>query len=350
MNCNNGSSSSSSSSSKDKDKEDRIVESIYRYLIESICKDVAANMHELIKTGANDEIPSSWQLFSGPNLPNRRELYPELYNSNNSRGDSGESIVTDDEIQQQLEKYAVDLPSASSSSALMKILSKSFPHIERNGLVEEELISSTKSRTSYKDSDDDDDNTNDDDEDDDDEDDDDDEEYKIEEDDDDDIEDDDEESDYIESTEVNKKKRRSLSSLSNPSVDAVMSAVSANENNDNNDNDNSNDNDKSNEIGVDIWGKRPLKEPRDQFVRCRLCDRLVSTSRFANHLDKCMGLSMARGGGCSISSSIGINSFTIKTGMITSSSSPFVSGSNAKTNKSKRIKNTSTIHESKPSL
>jgi hypothetical protein len=63
-------------------REDRIVESIYQHMIESICKDVAINMHELIKTGSHegnhDAIPSTWQLFSGKTTvpPTRRELYP----------------------------------------------------------------------------------------------------------------------------------------------------------------------------------------------------------------------------------------------------------------------------------
>ncbi|CAJ1953695.1 unnamed protein product [Cylindrotheca closterium] len=45
---------------------------------------------------------------------------------------------------------------------------------------------------------------------------------------------------------------------------------------------------------LDIWGKFPPKEPK-KTVKCAVCSRFVSTSRFASHLDKCMGLSTARG-------------------------------------------------------
>ena len=45
---------------------------------------------------------------------------------------------------------------------------------------------------------------------------------------------------------------------------------------------------------TDIWGRIPPKEPK-QNVECRICGRQVSALRFAPHLDKCMGLSMARG-------------------------------------------------------
>lgn len=45
---------------------------------------------------------------------------------------------------------------------------------------------------------------------------------------------------------------------------------------------------------LDIWGKFPPKEPK-KTVKCPECNRFVSTSRFASHLDKCMGLSTARG-------------------------------------------------------
>lgn len=45
---------------------------------------------------------------------------------------------------------------------------------------------------------------------------------------------------------------------------------------------------------LDIWGKFPPKEPK-KTVKCTVCSRFVSTSRFASHLDKCMGLSTVRG-------------------------------------------------------
>jgi Sgf11 (transcriptional regulation protein) len=39
----------------------------------------------------------------------------------------------------------------------------------------------------------------------------------------------------------------------------------------------------------DIWGRIPSKEPRF-LVTCSICGRAVAASRFAPHLDKCMGL------------------------------------------------------------
>lgn len=42
--------------------------------------------------------------------------------------------------------------------------------------------------------------------------------------------------------------------------------------------------------GFDLWGRFPPKEPKLP-VECTLCGRLVSTMRFASHLEKCMGLS-----------------------------------------------------------
>lgn len=40
---------------------------------------------------------------------------------------------------------------------------------------------------------------------------------------------------------------------------------------------------------TDIWGRIPPKEPKTT-ARCPVCSRHVSTSRFAPHLDKCMGI------------------------------------------------------------
>jgi Sgf11 (transcriptional regulation protein) len=47
---------------------------------------------------------------------------------------------------------------------------------------------------------------------------------------------------------------------------------------------------------LDIWGRVPPKEPK-QNVECRICGRMVSASKFAPHLDRCMGLSLSRNGG-----------------------------------------------------
>ncbi|GAX10177.1 hypothetical protein FisN_3Lh373 [Fistulifera solaris] len=40
---------------------------------------------------------------------------------------------------------------------------------------------------------------------------------------------------------------------------------------------------------LDIWGRLPNKEP-ETMIDCPLCKRLVNTLRFAQHLDKCMGI------------------------------------------------------------
>lgn len=40
---------------------------------------------------------------------------------------------------------------------------------------------------------------------------------------------------------------------------------------------------------LDIWGRLPPKEP-EAMIDCPVCKRLVSTLRFAPHLDKCMGI------------------------------------------------------------
>lgn len=45
---------------------------------------------------------------------------------------------------------------------------------------------------------------------------------------------------------------------------------------------------------ADIWGNIPPKEPK-YLVECQICRRQVAVSRFAPHLDKCMGLGTVRG-------------------------------------------------------
>lgn len=47
---------------------------------------------------------------------------------------------------------------------------------------------------------------------------------------------------------------------------------------------------------ADIWGAIPNKEPK-HLVECQVCARQVAVSRFAPHLDKCMGLGTVRGTG-----------------------------------------------------
>mmetsp|Transcript_9558 Transcript_9558/g.20668 ORF Transcript_9558/g.20668 Transcript_9558/m.20668 type:complete len:397 (+) Transcript_9558:194-1384(+) len=322
--------------------EDRIVESIHQHVMESICRDVASNLHEMIKTGAADVIPSSWKLFAGNKMPSRRELYPELYNGSSSDGridnDSSEMVdtgkggdktdenrdskpktrkrMTDGEIESVLDKFAVDLPSSSSSSISPKTSRKRQPL--RDMAQEEEerrLLSKIKKRkeSNYKDDseDNEDDVTNGDNDDEDE----DDEEFKI-----DDAEGEDDDDEDMGGT---RKKKRTLSSSSaTPStgstieqpVSSLLSTASATTANltttkatptaTTTSTTNNNNNNNSNHPTVDIWGKTPAKEPKNRLCRCQLCGRLISTSRFASHLDKCMGLSTSRGGASSISASM----------------------------------------------
>lgn len=41
---------------------------------------------------------------------------------------------------------------------------------------------------------------------------------------------------------------------------------------------------------LDIWGRCPPKEPKEAAAACPICQRSLSTLRFAPHLDKCMGI------------------------------------------------------------
>ena len=42
------------------------------------------------------------------------------------------------------------------------------------------------------------------------------------------------------------------------------------------------------EIGVDVFGQQPLKKSVE--CACPNCDRVIVVSRFAPHLEKCMGM------------------------------------------------------------
>merc|ERR1711862_959673 len=54
--------------------------------------------------------------------------------------------------------------------------------------------------------------------------------------------------------------------------------------------------DKNNSSGKnDIWGRVPPKEPKSNSY-CPVCNRSVSVSSFARHLDKCMGIGSSRSG------------------------------------------------------
>lgn len=48
------------------------------------------------------------------------------------------------------------------------------------------------------------------------------------------------------------------------------------------------------QVQTDIWGRIPAKEPKE-LVACSICKRQVNGTRFAQHLDKCLGIgTMAR--------------------------------------------------------
>ena len=262
------SNANSTADSRSSIPEDKLVESLYQSLMKSLCQDVASNLHQLVKM--DDAIPSSWKLCSGTAAPTRRDLYPELYNGNGNDG-TGRSPTkkrkTDSEIQDVLTKYAVDLPKTDSPLQGNK---------RRNVAEEEEkliLLSKIQKEkeSNYKDSDDEDetgdDNTKDDEDDDD-------EDFKME---DDDVDDDNDDGDDDNSKT---KTKRSLSTTSETlSKDETTTTTTA----------------KPSSSVLDIWGKNPSKEPKNRLCRCQLCGRLISTSRFASHLDKCMGLSTSRG-------------------------------------------------------
>jgi hypothetical protein len=54
---------------------------------------------------------------------------------------------------------------------------------------------------------------------------------------------------------------------------------------------------------TDIWGRPP--RPPNENVECSVCNRQVSTVRFAPHLDKCMGIGTTSRAGASASSTRG---------------------------------------------
>lgn len=52
--------------------------------------------------------------------------------------------------------------------------------------------------------------------------------------------------------------------------------------------------------GVDAWGRVP---PKDVLTTCKLCSKTLSATRFAAHLDKCLGIGNTRSGHSSRSAS-----------------------------------------------
>ncbi len=287
--------------------QDRIIGSIYRHLVQSVCVDVAATMHRLLKTGDAQQFLSP---MTAPVIATRRDLYPELYGGPAAGGESTKpATMTEEEIAALLDRYGVDHPADGNRRRQQNTSScnmtsrpggrkrrndspgeehadngKSNDYVERaasradskkkNGSKKgRDRDASTADDAMMDDNDDNDDNEDDDDRD---------EDFKME-----DLEEENDDDDDVPSKEKRGTKAgtpapATTSNGSNGTASAVdpitgkppLSSAAA-----------------TNQTTMDIWGKYPPKEPKDLMVECRLCGRQVSTSRFANHLDKCMGLS-----------------------------------------------------------
>lgn len=213
------------SSSDEVQKEDRIIQSIYDHVLNSVVVTYASNMHEMIKTGgiATSELGTS---FSRP------EIYPDLY-----------AGKTPEEVQSILEAYATEEIQNNCHSKKRKLPST----VAAQGDVGEEA--------KEKEEEDEDDAGDDDDDDD--------EDFK---DDENDVDDDDDEDEKSKGEPTMKK---------DDAAGMPAAAVHPPE---------------QQPPEVDIWGRIPPKEPK-QPVQCTLCGRHISTTRFASHLEKCMGIS-----------------------------------------------------------
>jgi hypothetical protein len=242
-------------------RSDWVVESVFQHLLNSVCIDMASNIHQHLKTGGGYGlgIPMTSHVLSRPDgtttttspiIQSRRQLYPELY--------QGKSEA---EIQQLLNQYAVDLPMVDGRKERSRKRLEAAETAEQWGTDEEEDDEVDKPKTKGKKkkigagSDDEDD-----------------EDYQMEEDKDDD-----------EMVTADGRQKSSTSSSTGQKSETTTSADSGVA---------ATDNVAPATLGsVDIWGNRPPAEPTHITCRCTLCGRHVSTSRFASHLDKCMGLS-----------------------------------------------------------
>lgn len=278
---------------------DKIAESVYNHLISSVCIDFASNMHHLLKTGQGEsmlaaglfenvakstasdlqqntalekstaKIPKSATETAsstgvsldvlGSLVQSRRQLYPELYGEKNPS-----------EILNTLHQYAVDLPDGShktrSSWTTLKWSEGDGGGVDADAMDSdggedddgaEKLSNNKKKKRKIGDENDDDD----------------DEDYQLEND-----KDDGDDNDVV--LKVEKASNDSSFKQENGTPqENVPSEISAT------------DNAGTEGTMMDIWGNRPPKEPTGILCKCRLCGRLVSTSRFASHLDKCMGIS-----------------------------------------------------------
>lgn len=260
---------------------DRIAESIYEHLVTSVCIDFASNMHRILKTGkdniplttttslaATASAPENLQesLTAGvnaslrPSVNNsfecivahtRQQLYPELYKEKN-----------EGEVMETLHKYAVDLPDGTSQTRKRRwdagaAADSDGENDDDNDDGNGDPKPHNKKKRKIGDADDDGD----------------DEDYRLEEDKDD---------DEMEGQPGPKRSSPPATFAAEiaPSSDAAPSS--------------SGETTRTGPGGIrvlDIWGNHPPKEPVGVTCRCGTCNRRISVSRFASHLDKCMGLS-----------------------------------------------------------
>jgi hypothetical protein len=250
---------------------DRIAESIYEHIVSSVCIDFASNMHQSLKTGQNFHLmPSLAQAEGTPTVKQRsiseeniiafedavshtrQQLYPQLYDKMSKK-----------EVMDVLRKYAVDVPNDTTQIRKRSILSlgsyaatPTYGDVENDDDDERKVKDHTKKKRKIGDENDEDD-----------------EDYQLEE------EKDDDEAEHPPSSNVLSNTENKISSkISCTETTAPMSSGETT-------------NGAKSAIQMDIWGNHPSKEPTNITCRCRLCGRHVSTSRFASHLDKCMGLS-----------------------------------------------------------
>ncbi|KAG7337880.1 Sgf11 transcriptional regulation protein [Nitzschia inconspicua] len=287
--------------------KERIVESIFEHLVTSVCIDFASNMHQSLKTGKggtvallsgstsssttryhetlphlddlnkgeapvaggsasrSNEVPISKPASSleVAAVQSRLQLYPELYRERSCQ-----------EVLDTLNKYAVDLPDGKQQkewtpSKWINEQSDAVAATESDGDIDDAYDNNygrngngtTNKKKKRKIGDDDDD----------------DEEFQMEE--------EDKDDDELE-LQQGQKKSNTEEKSSQESGPAETTATGTSTISD----------ETASAIGpagvkTDIWGNRPPKEPLNITCRCRLCGRHVSTTRFASHLDKCMGLS-----------------------------------------------------------
>lgn len=245
--------------------QDRIIQSIYDHMLRSIVVGYAGNVHELIKTGKISSSDLQTTML-------RPEIFPSLY-----QGKSPE------EIQSILDQYGTEIPmrqrhkkrklSRATATSISTSVSTSVTTGAKGTVKENTEDNKPKNTQNSRDEQDNGDKDNDDD-------------------------DDEDDEDYNEETksgsivvdERGKNSNKDGTSLSDPSLTVDQQLQQ-----------------QQNAPGVDIWGRIPPKEP-SYPVDCTVCGRQISSMRFAQHLEKCMGLSTRPLAGISNRSSSSNNS------------------------------------------